>query len=888
MAKKIVIIDGNSLINRAYYAMQRPMMTKEGVYTHAVYGFINMLNKIIKDQTPDYMAVAWDLKSPTFRHKEYKEYKAGRKKMPMELAMQLPIMEEVLDAMKIKNLSLEGYEADDIIGTIARRGEADGLDVLVITGDKDALQLVSEKTKVMITRKGISEFDLYDEAKMLERYELTPTQFIDLKGLMGDQSDNIPGIPGVGEKTGINLLKQFGSITNMLDNVDEISQTKLREKVRDNAPLALMSRRLAEIQTNVPIDTEIESLKMEEPDTIRLVDVYSKLEFQSFIKKLDGGIGASEEDKSQSLSTETIELKNLGIIEDASVLADVLKPGELFIKVFSDNSHINMPTIYGIAFVIDGKYYYAADEGVVRKLIDEINDKKPIISGHGLSQDEYCLIINGAEGFTTGFDTEVCAYILDPSKSGYSLKALAAEHLHKDVPEEKEFYKGLKQESFFDDNRDAYSDYGFQWLSAVVNLKNVQKNKLEAEGLEIVYEDIERPLVYTMAAMEKEGFRTDKETLLDFGKELVGEIDSITSEIYKIADTEFNINSPKQLGEVLFEKLKLPAGKKTKTGYSTSAEVLEKLYDEHPIIPDILRYRTLAKLNSTYVEGLVPLIGFDGKIRPHFQQTVTATGRISCTEPNLQNIPIRNEYGRLLRKAFAAENSDCLLVGADYSQIELRVLAHLSEDESLIGAFNNGEDIHRATASRVFEVPYDEVTSLDRSKAKAVNFGVIYGMSGFGLSEELGISRKDAENFIKDYFEKHPKVKAYMDAQKTLCKERGYTETLFGRRRYIPEIKSSNFMVRSLGERLAMNSPIQGTAADIIKKAMNLVSAELINGGYKSRLILQVHDELIINTYKDEQERVEELLVRNMKNAAELKVDLVADLNSGSNWYELK
>ena len=903
MSDRIVIIDGNSLINRAYYAMQRPMMTKSGIYTQAVYGFINMLNKILSDYEPEYIAVTWDLKAPTFRHKEYQDYKAGRKKMPPELAMQLPIMKDILEAMNITNLSMEGYEADDLIGTLSKLSEEKGIDPLIITGDKDALQLAGEKTKVLITKKGISEFDLYDYDKMIERYGLTPEQFIDLKGLMGDQSDNIPGIPGVGEKTGINLLTQFGSIDEMLKRTDEISSQKLREKVEENAPLALMSRRLAEIIRNVPMEISWEDLKYKEPDYDKLIDLYSKLEFNSLLKKLNTkgmtsiGTAVSEGDAGNyyAVKEETIRApfdkeKLLNATEEISK-EDISSGQNIYIKVFSDNNHVAFPAISGISILLETKKgwkygYYSGTK--IEEFFDLFRGKKPALVGHGLSSDEYALLRNGFDEFETAFDTEVAAYLLDSSKSGYSLKVMAMEYHRMDLKEEKEVVAESGQMDLLGNNDLAFAEYGLDYLEAVYLVRQVQLEKLKELALMEVFESAELPLVRVLASMENEGFKTNPKVLEEVGEELKDEIEGLVTQIYSLTGEEFNINSTQQLGEVLFDKMGLPHGKKTKKGYSTGADVLEKIRDKHEVIDLILRYRTLTKLNSTYVEGLIPLIGDQGKIRAHFRQTVTATGRISCTEPNLQNIPVRNENGRLLRKAFVPRDEEHILIGADYSQIELRVLAHLSQDQSLIDAFNNGDDIHRATASRVFDIPYDQVSSLDRSRAKAVNFGVIYGMSGFGLSEELNITRKDAEKYIKEYFDKHEKVKAYMDEQIRSCKERGYTETILGRKRYIPEINSSNYMVRSLGERLAMNSPIQGSAADIIKLAMIAVAKELEERKLESKLILQVHDELIIDTLISEKETVQELLLRNMKNAIELKVELVSDLNSGESWYDLK
>lgn len=883
---RIIIIDGNSLINRAFYAMQRPMITREGIYTQGIYGFLNMLTKIEEDYAPTHMAVAWDLKAPTFRHKAYGEYKAGRKSMPAELAMELPIMKDIITAKGISNLSMEGFEADDIIGTVSKMADDAGMDTMIITGDKDALQLASDTVKVLITKKGITDFELYDTAKMIERYQLTPEQFVDLKGLMGDSSDNIPGIPGVGEKTGIKLLSQFGSIANMMQHTDEISNAKLRQKVEDNIQLALMSRKLAEIVRNVPLDIELNDLRIEKTDGKKLVEIYTRLEFKSFLKRLHVDAPSSNAAFDDEKTTEIIristadDLENLGILENGS---------EIILKTFSDRSHTKKPLISAVAVLAGDRYFHldTTDENVLTGFIEVLNRKKFKISGHELVNEYYDLMFCGFTEVNTEFDTAVAQYVLDSSRSGYDLKTLVLETLHYEIADEKEAMKNLGQMDIFDENRTKLADFGLNQTLAIRRLKKIQQEEIEEKNLTDVYTKAELPLIEVLAAMEVGGFAVDRNTLSEQGAVLSERINTISAEIFSLAGEEFNINSPAQLGEILFEKLELPAGKKTKRGYSTSADILEKIKDKHPIVPLVLQYRTLSKLKSTYVDGLTPLIGFDGRIRAHFQQTVTATGRISCTEPNLQNIPVRHEEGRLLRKAFIPSDGR-ILVGADYSQIELRILAHLSGDENLIEAFNRGDDIHRNTAARVFGLNYEDVTSLDRSRAKAVNFGVIYGMSGFGLSEELSITRKEAERYIAEYFEKHEAVKAYMDDQVRLCRERGYTETILGRRRYINEINSSNYMTRQLGERLAMNSPIQGSAADIIKLAMIKVYAELKERNLKSKLILQVHDELIIDTSMDELEEVKELLVRNMTGAMDLKVKLESDLNTGATWYELK
>ena len=889
MGKRIVIIDGNSLINRAYYAMQRPMITKEGVYTQGIYGFINMLTKIQGDYVPDYIVVAWDRKAPTFRHEEYKAYKAGRKKMPPELAMEIPLMKEILTAMNIRNLEIDGFEADDILGTVARVAEEEGLCPLIITGDKDALQLATDVTQVLITKKGISDFELYDREKMIERYQLTPEQFIDLKGLMGDQSDNIPGIPGVGEKTGIKLLTQFGSMENLLAGTEDIQNAKLRQKVEEHAQLAAMSKKLATINRYVPLEIDVEAFKTKEPDYKALIDLYVKLEFNRFLKNLHL---EEKQESLEELGLEDVDYSRTEICTDEQMqsLEKMPENAAVILKVFSNNNHIDRPSFIGASLLHEEHYYYVdlSEAGRLWRFIELLNEKKLSFSGHELIKDYYALIYAGLRQIETDFDTAVAQYVIEPTKSNYNLKTLVFESLHYEIKDEKEFAEEHGQMDLLSDSCAEYAEYGLQWCVAVKRLRKFQEKTIEENGLKQVFDEVELPLVEVLASMETEGFSVDKGTLDDFGVILKEELSGLENQIHHLAGRAFNINSPMQLGEVLFEDLELPSGKKTKRGYSTSADVLERIRDKHPIVELILQYRTLSKLNSTYVEGLKPLIGSDGRIRAHFQQTVTATGRISCTEPNLQNIPIRQELGRQLRKAFVSGCEECTLISADYSQIELRILAHLSGDENLIEAFNRGDDIHRNTAARVFNLDYSQVTPLDRSRAKAVNFGVIYGMSGFGLSEELNITRKEAESYIRDYFDKHLAVKRYMDDQVENCRALGYTETIMGRKRYIHEINSSNYMTRQLGERLAMNSPIQGSAADIIKLAMIKVYRELKEKGYESKLILQVHDELIIRTKRSELAEIEELLVRNMENAMKLKVKLESDLNQGDTWYDLK
>ena len=910
---KIAVIDGNSLINRAYYAMRNPMITRDGIYTHAIFGFLNMLDKLRRDYQPTHMVVAFDKKGPTFRHQQYEEYKAGRKKMPPELAMQIPILKDILDAMNISRMEIEGFEADDIIGTVARRAEKDGLEVVIFTGDKDQLQLATDTTKVVFTKKGVSEFDIYDEKTFTEKYGFSPLQFIDFKGLAGDKSDNIPGVPGVGDKTATKLIVEYGSVEEIIAHADEIKPDGLQKKIKDNDTIALMSKRLATIDVNVPLPegapegASVDSWKIGEVKKDELVEIYRKLEFNRFLKKLSGEIASEgaapaapvDREKAEKAASEipAIDPEKIEavIIEDEDPLKEIQLQGEVLIKIFGDNAHVKEPSVeWAVLMQLpqtgseEGYKLYCIDTSKTDGFFPWFEAQDISLVGHDIKKDIYMLMSKGVKKFNIAFDTQIAAYVLDSGKSDYSLSLLNLEEGGAAIPTEKEFTASAGQLDMFGDLGKTYADYGKKWCAAALFIKSLQTGRLMDSGMEDVFYNIELPLIEVMASMEHEGFRADRGYLEEFGKELEKEIDKLSSSIHQMAGEEFNINSPQQLGNILFEKLQLPHGKKTKRGYSTSAEVLDKLKDKHGIIPEILEYRTLTKLKSTYIDGLIPLISDqDGKIRAHFMQTVAATGRISCVEPNLQNIPIRQELGRKLRKAFVPDE-DHLLVGADYSQIELRVLAHMSEDPALIDAFNRGEDIHRATASNVLGIPEDQITTEERSRAKAVNFGVIYGMSAFGLSSNLNISRQEADEYIKAYFAKHEKVKEFMDGSVESCKDNGYVETIFGRKRYIKEIKASQFMVRQIGERLAMNSPIQGSAADIIKIAMIKVDRALKEAGLKSRLILQIHDELIINTLKSEKEEVERLLVENMESAVEMKVALKADLNEGENWYDLK
>ncbi len=889
--ENIVIIDGNSLVNRAFYAIQRPMMTKDGLYTQGVYGFLSMLQKIRTDYDPTHMLVAFDRKAPTFRHLEYGEYKAGRRKMPLELAMEIPVLKDVLSAMGIRMYEIDGFEADDIIGTAAKMAEAEDLPATIITGDRDALQLATDKTRVIITKKGITEFKLYDDAAMMEEYGFDHEQFIDYKALRGDTSDNIPGIPGVGEKTAVKLIRQFGSLEKLLAHTDEIESAKLREKIEEGAMSAAMSKRLATIVTNVPVDFTMEDCRIGEPDRDRLIELYKKLEFKTYLKKLlESAPAGSENQAADSSATQIAALEEL---RSDALTDEVLKGfsdgSELWIDIVSDEDHKKEPSL-DLVQVSDGKTVWTglAD-------MELLSGKALTLCGFGLEKVWYVLAYRGVDtsAMRTGYDGALAQYVLDPAAKAQSLQELAFTEFHRDIesgqdaaPAESQMdlFSAMTEEPLADKMR---RSAGLKF-AALKALRTLQEQRIEEFGLQKVYYEIELPLCKVLADMEIAGIDVDSQALAAFGKELKIRIDALVDEIYELAGERFNINSPMQLGAILFDKMGLPAGKKTKKGYSTNAEILEKLAQDYPIVDRVLEYRTLSKLNSTYVEGLLPLIGEDGRIRAHFQQTVTATGRISCTEPNLQNIPVRQELGRQLRKVFTAGAGDMVLIGADYSQIELRVLAHMSGDPTLIEAFEKGLDIHRETASKVFGVPQDQVTPLMRSNAKAVNFGVIYGMSGFGLSEELSITRKQAEQYIRDYFDRFPGVKRFMDGCIADCKASGEIRTLYGRRRSVPEIRSSQFVVRQLGERLAMNTPIQGTAADIIKLAMIRTAEALKKECPGAELILQIHDELILRVSEKDAKTAEETLRRAMEDAAQMAVKLAVDVHTGRNWYELK
>ena len=868
---KLVAIDGNSIMNRAFYGIMNSklLMTSDGKYTNAIYGFLSILNKLLQDENPDYICVAFDLKAPTFRHKKYEEYKATRKGMPDELRVQMPIIKDILKAMNIKILELEGYEADDILGTISKYGDENGMEVLLLTGDRDYLQLATDKVTVRIptTKMGKTDYADYTPEVIYEKFGIEPMQFIEIKGLMGDTSDNIPGVPGVGEKTAFSLItkyKNLDTIYNALDSGEELEgiKGKLKEKLVENKDLAYLSRELGTIYKEVPLAITIDDIKRVEPNNDELYNLFAKLQLKKFI---------------ESMNLKANENRVVSIFDDSKIEIEDLEKLEL--KEIKELAY----------YYDDGLAVYANEKAYYKKNPSKEDLEKIFASDVlkiGFKEKEMYLKLKQMDIIPNNlmFDLEIAAYIMNPSKSTYKLDDIIMEELNI-IVENKTSNEQISFEGFGDEVKDNKEELA-KYARYIYKCKEKYEEELKEKEQLKLFSEVEMPLVKVLAEMEYIGVYVDKEMLKEYSVSLNQKVDELTKDIYQTAGIEFNINSPKQLGEVLFEKLNLPIIKKTKTGYSTDGDVLEKLKEEHPVIDKILEYRTLSKLKATYVDGMLPLINEKTqRIHAKFNQTVTATGRISCTDPNLQNIPIRTEIGRELRKIFVAKEG-CMLIDADYSQVELRVLAHMSGDETMIKAFNNDVDVHAMTASQVFNVPLEEVTKQMRSEAKAVNFGIVYGISDFGLATNIGIGRKKAKEYIEKYFEKYPKIKEYMDNAVEHCKEKGYVETLWGRRRYVPEIKSNNYNVRQFGERVAMNAPIQGTAADIIKIAMVNIEKELEERKLKSKLILQVHDELVIEAPEDEIEISKELLVRNMQNVIKMKVPLKAEAGIGKTWYE--
>lgn len=881
MNKTLVIIDGNSIINRAFYALPE-MSNKEGLKTNAIYGFTNMLLKIIDTYNPTHISVAFDRKAPTFRHIEFKEYKAGRKKMPDELREQFEPLKDLLDKFNIHRLEIDGYEADDIIGTVSKIAEDNGFKVYIVTGDKDAIQLASNKTTTLITKKGVGEVEEYDYDSVIEKYEMTPTQFIDLKGLMGDKSDNIPGVPGIGEKTGIKLIKEFSSIEGIFDNIDSIKGST-KKKLEENKELAIMSKKLATIIRDVPVEFNLEELEYGNYNTKDILDVFKYLGFTSLIPRI-GNLDESEEIVNEA----NVEISKLEDIDE--FINKVKENNELIIKTVTREGNILDKRIKYIFLSVDGKKIYYVEENSIHKLeyIFTSNEIKKL--GYNLKDDYIALKPYGIKLENIYFDITISEYLIDSmSSTSYECSAIAMKYLTKKVKTKEELLgKGVKAKKYQDLSFEELSSHISQIIDTVKSVMPIMEENLKESNMDGLLYHVEMPLVEVLADMEYEGVKVDKEKLNELGSQFKEIIKKLESEIYEISGEEFNINSPKQLGVILFEKLGLPVIKKTKTGYSTNAEVLDKLKDQSPIIDKIIEYRQIVKLNSTYVEGLLSIINpIDGRIHSSFNQTITTTGRISSTEPNLQNIPVKLEMGRNIRKVFISDKG-CKLVDADYSQVELRVLAHMSQDETMIDAFKHNEDIHTKTASQVFNVSMDEVTSKQRSDAKAVNFGIVYGKSDFGLSEDLNIPVKQAKEYIENYFNKYNKIKEFMDNIIEDASSNGYVTTILNRRRYIPEIKSSNFMLRNAGKRAAMNAPIQGSAADIIKIAMINVYKKLEENNLKSKLILQVHDELIVEAVDSEIDIVKKIVKDEMENAVCLDVNLDVDLNIGDSWYDTK
>ncbi|RJS59974.1 DNA polymerase I [Bacillus sp. PK3_68] len=875
LKKKIVLIDGNSIAYRAFFAL--PLLNNnKGVHTNAVYGFAMMLLKVLKEEQPTHLLVAFDAGKTTFRHQTYSDYKGGRQKTPSELSEQFPYIRELLKAYGIAQYELENYEADDIIGTLSLQAEKDGYEIKIYSGDKDLTQLASDATTVCITRKGITDIEEYTPAHVEEKYGLTPEQIIDMKGLMGDSSDNIPGVPGVGEKTAIKLLKQFGSVENLLASIDEVSGKKLQEKLREHENLALMSKELATILREVPINFSIGNLEYHEADNEKVYELFKELEFNSLLEKLDRPV-------EEASAHEDVHY------ESVTELTDDLFSGEdfFYLEMITENYHRADIAGFGISGE-KGTYFIPAEaafqSAVFKKWAEDETKKKSVYDAKRtiIGLRRYGIELKGID-----FDIWLASYLLNPSESPEDFAAVAKLHGISSIQSDEAVYgKGAKRQL---PEGSVYAEHIASKAAAIEELKAVCLKELEEnQQLELFYE-LELPLALILADMESEGVQVDINCLKEMGEELKGKLADIEKTIYSLAGTEFNINSPKQLGTILFEKLGLPPIKKTKTGYSTSADVLEKLAPSHEIVDHILHYRQLGKLQSTYIEGLLKVVDADThKIHTRFNQALTQTGRLSSTEPNLQNIPIRLEEGRKIRQAFIPSEPDSVMFAADYSQIELRVLAHIADDEKLIDAFLHDLDIHTATAADVFHVSQEEVDSNMRRQAKAVNFGIVYGISDYGLSQSLGITRKEAGTFIDRYLQTYPGVKEYMDSIIREAKEKGFVTTLMQRRRYIPEITSRNFNLRGFGERTAMNTPIQGSAADIIKKAMIDVAERLENEKLRSKLLLQVHDELIFEVPKEEIEIMKQLVPEVMEQAIQLKVPLKVDYSYGPTWYDAK
>lgn len=893
MSKKLILIDGHSILNRAFFGIP-DLTNSEGIHTNAMYGFLNIMFKFIDEEKPDYITVAFDLSEPTFRHKAYEAYKGTRKPMAPELKQQVPLIKELLRTMNITVIEKAGYEADDIIGTIAKRSAAAGIDVSVISGDRDLLQLAEEKIQIRIpkTKKGVTEVENYYPEDVVALYGVTPLEFIDMKALMGDTSDNIPGAPGVGPKTASAIIQKYHSVDNVLAHLDELKPPKAQKSITENAEQVKMSRFLAEININVPLDYNIENAGIGDFYNPASYELFKKYNFKTMLKRFD---------KDMTAAPKADALKDIVVIQELGDSENIIKKA---CEVINNGGNLGLSIIheekciYGLGICLSEKEtYFIIKQGfitdeylkdAVQKLgVLSDTNKKRQIRVFDLKEILWAFEKDGNLKISQDafVDVSIASYLLKPNDENYEPEQIALQYLNITFPSKSELFGKAGVQEMLMTKLDELAEYACESAYVSFFSADLILKELENENMTELFANIEMPLVFVLYDMQKEGVRVDKEGLKSYGEVLGNRIQVLEKEIYDEAGEEFNINSPKQLGVILFEKMNMPYKKKTKSGYSTAADVLDKLAPEYPFVKKILEYRQLAKLKSTYADGLAAYISEDGRIHGKFNQTITATGRISSTEPNLQNIPIRMELGRQIRKVFIPKEG-CVFLDADYSQIELRIMAHMSKDEKLIEAYNMAEDIHRITASQVFGVPFDEVTDLQRRNAKAVNFGIIYGISSFGLSQDLSISRKEASDYIEQYFKTYPKIKGYIDSMVEDAKKTGYSLTMFNRRRPIPELKSSNFMQRSFGERVAMNAPIQGTAADIIKLAMIRVYDALKKGGYKSKLLLQIHDELLVETYPDEIEDVKKIIEDGMKNAVKLSVPLEIDMKQGNNWLE--
>lgn len=871
MREKIVLIDGHSILNRAFYGV--PDLTNaEGLHTNAIYGFLNILFKILDEEQPEYLTVTFDVHAPTFRHEMYPEYKGTRKPMAEELRQQVPVIKEVLQAMNIATIEKAGLEADDLLGTISHSCEEKGMDVAIISGDRDTLQLATEHVKIRIpkTKQGRTEIEDYFASDVKEKYGVTPTEFIDVKALMGDTADNIPGVPGIGEKTATKIIVEYGNIENAHEHVSELKPPRASKNLDEFWDQAVLSKTLATIDIHADVPFDLEAARHGNMYTKEAHDYFQRLQFKNLLGRFDVEADSNDVEEYFKEITEKAEIEQ--------VFAEAMKAKIVGVGISEDAGNV-LPLFahesgYGrisLAYDREKIYTIPADmEVTMDYLFGKLTELAKKVDTFALCNLKKYLSLISVEKEEHCFDPILAAYLLNPLKNDYDFEDIAREQLN----------------LIIDEKADEKTKSCYEAYTAFASVE-ILKKKLDETKMKKLFDEIEMPLLFTLYDMEHAGVKIEADALKTYGEQLGSKIVELEKNIYDKAGEVFNINSPKQLGVILFEKMGLPNGKKTKTGYSTAADVLDKLAPDYPIVSEILEYRQLTKLKSTYADGLAGFIQTDGRIHGTFNQTITATGRISSTEPNLQNIPIRTELGRLLRKVFVPEEG-YVFVDADYSQIELRILAHCSGDEQLIQAYREARDIHRITASRVFHIPFDEVTDLQRRNAKAVNFGIVYGISSFGLSQDLSITRKEAAQYIENYFQTYPGIKTFLDESVENAKEHGYAVTLYGRRRPVPELKSSNFMQRNFGERVAMNAPIQGTAADIMKIAMLGVNRELKNRNMKSRLILQVHDELLIEAYQDEVEEVQTILKDQMEHAAELKVPLIVDMHSGNNWYEAK